>query len=48
MLSNRMLIPFSVTSRRDDVNMVYNFYLSKLRIRIKMAFGQLTTKWKIF
>jgi DDE superfamily endonuclease len=26
---------------------VYNFYLSQMRIRIEMAFGRLTTKWRI-
>jgi DDE superfamily endonuclease len=25
----------------------YNFYISQMRTRIEMAFGQLTTKWRI-
>ena len=47
-LSNNMLIPFSGTSRHDEHNLTYNFYLSQLRIRVEMAFGRLTTKWRIF
>ena len=47
-LSNNMLIPFSGASRHDKHNLTYNFYLSQLRIRVKMAFGRLTTKWRIF
>ena len=47
-LSNKMLIPFSGASRHEGHNLTYNFYLLQLRIRIEMAFGRLTTKWRIF
>ena len=48
-LINEMLIPFSESERHDnEYNMIYNFYLSQLRIRVKMTFGRLTTKWRIF
>ena len=48
-LSNKMLIPFSGSERHDnEYNLMYNFYLSQLRIRIEMAFGRLTTAWRIF
>jgi DDE superfamily endonuclease len=43
-LSNKMLIPF----RNEEHKRTYNFYLSQLRIRIEMAFGRMTTKWRIF
>ena len=48
MLSNKILIPFSGASRYEGYNLTYNYYLSQLRIRIEMAFGRLTTKWRIF
>ena len=47
-LSNTLLIPFSGASKHRIYNRSYNFYLSQLRIRIEMAFGRLTTKWRIF
>ena len=47
-LTNKLLIPFSGTRRLDEANDNYNFFLSQLRIRIEMAFGRLTTKWRIF
>ena len=46
MLSKRILIPFSGGEASDKWNTVYNYYLSQLRIRIEMAFGRLTTKWR--
>jgi DDE superfamily endonuclease len=47
-LSNKMLVPFSGAQRSHQYKDVYNYYLSQLRIRIEMAFGLLTTKWRIF
>ena len=47
-LKNTMLIPYSGSQRFDEYRDVYNFYLSQMRIRIEMAFGRLTTKWRIF
>ena len=47
-LTNKMLIPFSGADRRGPISRTYNFYLCQLRIRIEMAFGRLTTKWRIF
>ena len=49
-----MLIPFTkpemVAAGLDcdtKVLQTYNFYLSQLRMRIKMSFGRLTTKWRL-
>ena len=47
-VDNTMLIPFSGAQKMFPQNDAYNFYLSQLRIRIEMAFGRLTTKWRIF
>ena len=47
-LTNKLLIPFSGAAKLQTYNRTYNFYLSQLRIRIEMAFGRLTTKWRIF
>jgi len=47
-LSNKVLIPFSGSEKHQTYKRTYNFYLSQLRIRIEMAFGRLTTKWRIF
>lgn len=46
-LCDELLIPYSGTSI-SEVNRTYNFFLSQLRIQIEMAFGLLTTKWRIF
>ena len=43
-----MIIPFSGSQKHDEYKRSYNFYLSQQRIRIEMAFGRLTTKWRIF
>ena len=45
-ISRRVLIPFSGGEAYVEVHRTYNFYLSQLRIRIEMAFGRLTTKWR--
>ena len=46
-LSRKILIPFSGPELDSEARRAYNFYLSQLRIRIEMAFGRLTTKWRI-
>ncbi len=46
-LSRKLLIPFSGAESSIEHHRTYNFYLSQLRIRIEMAFGLLTTKWRI-
>ena len=46
-LADHLLIPFSGKSI-PEINRTYNYFLSQLRIRIEMAFGRLTTKWRIF
>ena len=46
-ISQKVLIPFSGSEALDDDNLTYNFYFSQLRIRIEMAFGRFTTKWRI-
>ena len=42
-----MLTPFTGGHRNDPVKDAFNFFLSQLRIRIEMAFGKLTNKWRI-
>jgi hypothetical protein len=46
-LSNQCLTPFKGSQKNEVYNSSYNFHLSQLRIRIEMAFGRLTTKWRI-
>ncbi len=46
-LSRKLLIPFSGAESSIEHHRTYNFYLSQLRMRIEMAFGLLTTKWRI-
>ena len=45
-LSKKILIPFNGPEVFNETNRTYNFYLSQLRIRVEMAFGLLTTKWR--
>jgi DDE superfamily endonuclease len=45
-LSEQTVIPYTGADRHG-VNDIVNFYISQLRIRIEMAFGRLTTKWRI-
>ena len=40
------MIPFTSAEILGEGYRAYNFYLSQLRIRIEMAFGLLTTKWR--
>jgi hypothetical protein len=47
-LSNKLLVPFRGPSKNEVYNSSYNYHLSQIRIRIEMAFGLLTTKWRIF
>jgi hypothetical protein len=47
MLTEHVLVPFTGGDRQSPENDTYNFYLSQLRIRIEMAFGLLTNKWRI-
>ena len=42
----KLLVPHNATELYSDSHTAYNFYLSQLRIRIEMAFGPLTTKWR--
>ena len=46
-LSRKILIPFTGPELDSEPKRAYNFYISQLRIRIEMAFGRLTTKWRI-
>ncbi len=46
-VGKRMLVPFTGSQRTNPSNDAHNFYLSQLRIRIEMAFGLLTNKWRI-
>ena len=45
-LSDQLLIPFN--GHMNETQRTYNIFLSQLRIRIELAFGQLSTKWRIF
>ena len=47
-VGKRMLVPFTGSQRTNPSNDAHNFYLSQLRIRIEMAFGLMTNKWRIF
>ena len=42
-----MLTPFTGGHRNDPLEDAFNFFLSQLRIRIEMAFGLLTNKWRV-
>ena len=42
-----LLIPFTGADRVDAAHDSFNFYLSQLRIRVEMAFGRLTNKFRI-
>ena len=46
-LCDELLIPYSGNNMTESQR-TYNFYLSQMRIRIEMAFGRLTTKWRVF
>jgi hypothetical protein len=42
----KILVPHNSTELWSDSHIAFNFYLSQLKIRIEMAFGRLTTKWR--
>ena len=46
-VSEKMLVPFTGSQRNNPSHDAHNFYLSQLRIRIEMAFGLMTNKWRI-
>ena len=46
-LSEKILVPFKGRQKEETYNSSYNFYLSQMRIRIEMAFGRITTKFRI-
>jgi hypothetical protein len=46
-VTEHILIPFTGSQRQDRVKDAFIFFLSQLRIRIEIAFGLLTTKWRI-
>jgi DDE superfamily endonuclease len=45
--SEKLLTPFSGDNKNDPVKDTYNYYVSQLRMRIEMAFGLLSSKWRI-
>jgi DDE superfamily endonuclease len=45
--SEKLLTPFSGVHKNDATKDTYNYYVSQLRMRIEMAFGLLTSKWRI-
>jgi hypothetical protein len=45
-LTQKMLVPHNETKLWSDSHTAFIFFLSQLRIRIEMAFGRLTTKWR--
>jgi hypothetical protein len=46
-VSEKMLVPFTGSQQSNPSNDAHIFYLSQLRIRIEMAFGLMTNKWRI-
>ncbi len=46
-VSEKMLVPFTGSQRNNASNDAFNFCLSQLRIRIEMAFGLMTNKWRV-
>jgi hypothetical protein len=46
-LTEHMLVPFTGSNRLHKEKDTFNYFLSQLRIQIEMAFGLLTTKWRI-
>ncbi|KAI2492014.1 nuclease [Fragilaria crotonensis] len=46
-VSEKMLVPFTGSQRSNANNDAYNFCLSQLRIRIEMAFGLMSNKWRV-
>ena len=46
-LQENLLIPFTGCERNDPAHDAFNFFMSQLRIRVEMAFGRLTNKFRI-
>jgi hypothetical protein len=46
-MSNKLLVPFKGAQAQALYHSSYNFYLSQLRIRVEMAFGRMTTKFRV-
>jgi len=46
-VSEKMLVPFTGSQRNNANNDAYNFCLSQMRIRIEMAFGLMSNKWRV-
>jgi hypothetical protein len=46
-ISNKLLVPFKGPQAEALYRSSYNFYLSQLRIRVEMAFGRMTTKFRV-
>jgi hypothetical protein len=47
MLTEHVLVPFTGGDRSASDKDTFNYYLIQLRIRIEMAFGLLTNKWRV-
>ena len=45
--SEHLLTPFSGCERNEPRKDTYNFFISQMRIRIEMAFGSLTNRWRV-
>ena len=46
-VGDSLLTPFTGGHRNDPIKDAYNFFLSQLQIRIEMACGLLTNKWRV-
>ena len=46
-VSEKMIVPFTGSQRRNPNKDAFNFYISQLRIRVEMSFGLMTNKWRI-
>lgn len=46
-LQENLLVPYTGLDRKDPAHDAFNFYMSQLRIRVEMAFGLLTNKFRI-
>lgn len=47
MLTDHVLVPFTGGDRQFPEKDTFNYFLSQLRIRIEMAFGLFTNKWRV-
>jgi hypothetical protein len=46
-VSDKILVPFTGSQKRNLVQDAFNYFLSQLRIRIEQSFGLLVGKWRI-